>query len=110
MRITDAIIQSGAVDQLRKATGAKELDKPNGKDTSVSSRKDSVELSGKGRQISADSAEKSAVTARADALPEVRNEKIAEVREKIANGFYNSPEFTDKLADRLINDFWGEKS
>lgn len=105
MRITDAIVQTGAIDQLRKAAGnSKDASRVEGSDKT---RKDSVKISGKAQDLSAEGAEKAAVSARADALPETRSDKIAEVKEKIDSGYYNSPEFMDKLADRLINDIWG---
>ncbi len=106
MRITDAIIQSGAVDKLRRTAGVKDASKTDSSEKSRS--KDSVAISDTGRKMS-QNLEGSAVSARAEALPDVRNERINEVKDKIASGFYNSPEFMDKLADRLINDMWGDK-
>jgi flagellar biosynthesis anti-sigma factor FlgM len=37
--------------------------------------------------------------------PDVRPEKIAEAKQKIADGFYNSPEVADRLADALLEEF-----
>jgi anti-sigma28 factor (negative regulator of flagellin synthesis) len=37
--------------------------------------------------------------------PDIRPEKIAEVQEKIQNGFYNSDDFVDKLATKLLDEF-----
>jgi hypothetical protein len=39
------------------------------------------------------------------ALPDVRAEKVQEAKEKIASGYFNSPDFEDKLADRLMKEF-----
>jgi len=36
--------------------------------------------------------------------PEIREEKVEEVRKKIENGYYDSPEFLDKLTDKVMND------
>jgi anti-sigma28 factor (negative regulator of flagellin synthesis) len=38
------------------------------------------------------------------AAPDIREERVEEVRKKIESGFYNSPEFIDKLADKVMND------
>jgi len=42
------------------------------------------------------------VKARADALPEVREERVEVAKERIENGYYNTPEFNKELAERLI--------
>jgi negative regulator of flagellin synthesis FlgM len=39
------------------------------------------------------------------AQPEIRADKVDEVRKKIESGYYNSDEFIDKLADKLLKDF-----
>jgi anti-sigma28 factor (negative regulator of flagellin synthesis) len=39
------------------------------------------------------------------AQPEIRSEKIDEVKRKIESGYYDSEEFIDKLADKLLKDF-----
>lgn len=36
--------------------------------------------------------------------PEVRVNRVAEVKEKIKQGYYDSPEFADQLAEKLIKD------
>jgi hypothetical protein len=42
---------------------------------------------------------------RMDALPDIRPEKEAEAKEKVASGYFDSPEFMDRLADRLMKEF-----
>jgi len=37
--------------------------------------------------------------------PEIRQERIADVKDKISSGFYNSNEFADQLADKLVGQF-----
>ncbi len=37
--------------------------------------------------------------------PDIRQEKVDEVREKLKNGFYDSPEFMEKLVDKLMTEF-----
>jgi len=63
------------------------------------------EISSNAQRLSDTEAAASTVKAQVVNTPDVRADKIAEVREKIENGFYNSPEFEDKLAEKLIKDF-----
>ena len=42
--------------------------------------------------------------ARINAINDVREDKIEEVKKKIESGYYNTPEFIEKLADKLIDD------
>ena len=42
---------------------------------------------------------------RASHEPEIRMDKVQEVREKIKSGYYNSSDFADKLAEKMIKDF-----
>lgn len=37
--------------------------------------------------------------------PEVRMDRVAQVKERVSSGFYNSSEFADQLADKLTNEF-----
>lgn len=37
--------------------------------------------------------------------PDIREDRISEVKEKIKSGFYNTNEFADQLADRLVGEF-----
>ena len=39
-----------------------------------------------------------------DQAEEVRQEKVEEVRQKIKDGYYNSEEFADNLADKILQD------
>lgn len=71
---------------------------------SKSSRSDSVSLSSRGKDLSRTS-EVDTVRSHVDALPEVRAEKVEEARAKVESGYFNSPEFVDKLADKLLKDF-----
>lgn len=101
MRITDGMMQSGGLEALKKVAGTrKEVEKTSRKDRA----EDSVQLSGKSRKMSAE-AEKASVTQRVNASPEIRQDRISEVQAKIKSGYYDSPEFQDKLADRLMNHF-----
>lgn len=67
-------------------------------------RSDSVVVSKKAKELASSSATAS-VSAQVKALPDVRAEKVQEAKEKIASGYFNSPDFEDKLADRLMKEF-----
>jgi anti-sigma28 factor (negative regulator of flagellin synthesis) len=45
------------------------------------------------------------VKAQVSSQPDIRPEKVEEVRKKIESGYYNSPEFLDKLTDKVLTDF-----
>jgi len=85
--------------ELQKVSGAKTQEKPK-----PATRGDSVSLSSKAKDLSS-SSDVSAVRSHIEALPDIRQEKIQAAREKIASGYFNSPEFADKLADKLLKDF-----
>ena len=103
MRISDAFIQTGGVDALKKATGAAKVESKNS--TPAREHKDTVSISSQARHLSDNEATKQSAQIRAESLPEVRQERIAAVKERIASGYYNSEEFKDALADRLMKDF-----
>jgi flagellar biosynthesis anti-sigma factor FlgM len=62
---------------------------------------DSVSLSKEAKKLST-SHEIESISRHVDAMPDVRAEKVQEAKEKIASGYFNSPDFEDKLADRLF--------
>ena len=66
-------------------------------------RSDSVSLSKKAKELSSSSTE--SIARHVDALPDVRAEKVQEAKEKIASGYFNSPEFEEELASRLMKEF-----
>ncbi|MGM0442878.1 MAG: flagellar biosynthesis anti-sigma factor FlgM [Fibrobacterota bacterium] len=75
-----------------------------GKGGSIS-RNDKASLSsGAGKAGSAEANSKM-VAARLQAEPDIREDKIAEVKDKIDSGYYDSSQFANKLADKLIEDF-----
>ncbi len=65
---------------------------------------DKSEFSAGAQRLSSTKANADIVSAQIAGQPEIREDKVAEVRKKIESGFYNSPEFIDKLADKLIKD------
>ncbi|MBD3380794.1 MAG: hypothetical protein GF404_01225 [candidate division Zixibacteria bacterium] len=61
-------------------------------DTEQERKMDQVELNGK-------------LVSKAMKEPEVRKQKVAEVKQKVAEGVYNDPEVVDEIVDRLIDQF-----
>jgi hypothetical protein len=66
---------------------------------------DKTELSAKGQRLNETKAQIDVIAAKLAAEPDVRPEKINEAREKIKSGFYDSEDFIDKLANRLLEEF-----
>jgi anti-sigma28 factor (negative regulator of flagellin synthesis) len=98
MQISNTGVQSNAAEWARKAAA----------EESVHAKKEEPKKTGKTAadyvSISANAGNSSEalVKARANALPEVREERIAPVKERLENGYYNTPEFNKELAERLI--------
>lgn len=97
MRITDAITQTGAAKQVQKATGVKS----EAKESQKTKNSDSVSIS----KAALEASEGQKVETRVNALPDVREERVAEVKSRVESGYYNTSEFQDKLADKLLNEF-----
>jgi hypothetical protein len=101
MDVTSVIYQSGNAEWLKKAAAAQEqAKKPEGKKPEG---KDSVSLSGNAKDAKAQgSATAAALKSRAEALPELREEKISTAQGRIESGYYNRPEFSAELASRIL--------
>jgi flagellar biosynthesis anti-sigma factor FlgM len=95
------------IDGIGGATGPEPL-KPSGprpaEKASRANRGDSVSFSSRAKDLSKTS-EVETVRSHIDALPDVRADKVEEARAKVESGYFNSPEFVDKLADKLLKDF-----
>ena len=101
MRI-NAVTQSIQT-ELRKVDSAKKADKaPNGAKTR---QVDRSEISAGAQQLSSTKASIDAIAASLANQDDIRPDKIQEVQEKIKNGYYNSPEFIDRLATKLLSEF-----
>ncbi len=98
MRITEGMLSTGGLGAVLKNSGLQKAEKA---ESPV--KRDSAVFSSKSQSLGGD-AEVQSAKARAMATPDVREAKIAEVRSKIENGYYDSEEFQDVLADRLIKD------
>lgn len=104
MRITDVFLQTGGVESLKKSQGTQKPQAKANQAPAMARAKDTYTASGNSTGKAAANAEAQGVKAHATAAPEVRESRISEVKDRIASGYYNSEEFKDKLADRLIND------
>jgi len=98
MHISNTGVQSNAAEWLKKAAAEKSVHakKEDAKKTGKTSA-DHVSIS-----ANAGNSSEALVKARANALPEIREERIAPVKERLENGYYNTPEFNKELAERLI--------
>ncbi|HEX2956009.1 MAG TPA: flagellar biosynthesis anti-sigma factor FlgM [Chitinispirillaceae bacterium] len=63
------------------------------------------EISSDAQKLSETKAQFETIASTVSVQPEIRADKIDEVKKKIEDGFYNSEEFIDKLADKLLKDF-----
>lgn len=103
MRITDIILQNGGVDAVRKNAGVNRAQEA--KPSAPPARAKDAYVPSQNSQKSASASEAKAVQAHVQAAPDIRQDRIKDVKSKIESGYYNSDEFKDKLADRLIKDF-----
>lgn len=101
MRI-NAITQS-IQSELRKVESAKKTEKS--QHSAKTLPVDKSDISVGAQRLSTTKASIETISASISAQDDVRTDKISEVQEKIKNGFYNSPEFIDKLADKLLSEF-----
>jgi flagellar biosynthesis anti-sigma factor FlgM len=101
MRINSVASQMN-VENVRKL----ENEKKTVSSTSKASRaKDASQISSEAKRLNSTAADVNTVQARVDVQPEIRTEKVEEVKLKIKNGFYNSDVFIDKLAEKIMKDF-----
>ncbi|MFP4014897.1 MAG: flagellar biosynthesis anti-sigma factor FlgM [Chitinispirillaceae bacterium] len=89
--------------EMRKVENSKKADKDI-RSSKVSSS-DRSELSQKGQQLSDTKREMEVISANVSSFPELRSEKIAEIKAKISSGFYDSEILIDRLADKLLKEF-----
>jgi flagellar biosynthesis anti-sigma factor FlgM len=87
--------------ELRKVESAKKDKEKSGKTGSA----DRSDFSQNAQRLSETKAQFQTIATSISAQPDVRTEKIAEVRQKIENGYYNSDAFIDQLAEKLMKEF-----
>jgi len=99
---TNAITQSVQA-ELRKVENAKKTDKAaiSVKATPI----DRSDISADAQRLSMTKASIDVISATISQQNDIRPEKISEIKEKIKKGYYNSPEFIDKLAVKLLSEF-----
>ena len=96
----DRISQMFGVDLQKTGGGNRSAEK-----SEKTGKSDSVSLSKKSKDLQASSGDEVTVLSHLENLPEVRTEKVTEAKEKIATGYFDSPEFMDRLASRLMKEF-----
>ena len=101
MRI-EAITQSLQT-ELRKVESAKKAEKTT--NSAKAQPVDQSEFSAGAQRLSSTKASMEVIAATLSSQEDIRPEKILEVQEKIKNGYYNSPEFIDQLAVKLLAEF-----
>jgi flagellar biosynthesis anti-sigma factor FlgM len=87
--------------EIKKVENAKKADS-SGKAKAVPA--DSSVISSKAQRLSETQANAEAIFSQIANSPDVRAERVEEVRNKIKNGYYDTPEFLDKLTDKLMKD------
>jgi flagellar biosynthesis anti-sigma factor FlgM len=88
--------------ELRKTENAKKVEKNPKAAKAVGDR---LEFSSSAQRLSETKANVEVAAAQIASTPDVRPEKIAEVKAKIEQGYYNTDEFIGKLADKLMTEF-----
>jgi flagellar biosynthesis anti-sigma factor FlgM len=71
--------------------------------TEKTTKSDSVSLSKQAKELSSSSTE--SIARHVDALPDIRADKVQDAKEKIASGYFNTPQFDEELASRLMKEF-----
>lgn len=97
MKVTN-IAQSAQTQQVQRK-GRKQ-----GPD-SVKKTSDKVEISSEAKKLSQSNNISAAAAKSIKNAPEVRQDKLAEIREKIQEGFYNQKDLTTILADNILKEF-----
>jgi len=94
--------------ELRKIENAKKVEKDI--KTGKVANADRSEFSSSATRLSETQAQFQAIETSLSAQPEIRMDRIADVREKIEDGYYNTPEFIEKLTDKMMNEFGFEET
>jgi len=97
-------IQSTIAADFRKHDGVSR--KEDAKSSVYANKKtDKASISSESRSAAQTASTAKALSARVESQPDIRLDKVENVREKVNSGYYNSQEFAGNLADRLIRDF-----
>ena len=96
-------INSKIASEIKKIEKAKKFDQTH--KPKASQKPDTTNFSPSAQRLSETKANIDIVSAQLAGEPEIREDRVEEVRNKINQGYYNSPEFVDKLADKLLSFF-----
>lgn len=96
-------INNKITSEIRKTENARKHNKS--KNVKAFSKPDTLSFSSDAQRLSNTKAQMEVLSAQVSNEPEIRTNKVNEVKEKIKNGYYNSPEFIDKLTDKLLTFF-----
>ena len=102
-------LRNQIVSEIKKRKDIKRLDNA-GKSNPLSSIKDTSKVSQNGKLLSATKGNNQVISAHVVATNDIRQDKIDEVRLKKEHGFYDSKEFIDKLADKMMSLFGFQES
>lgn len=97
-------ISSIVAAEFRKVDNSKKEDN-NSKSATYSRKADKASLSSDARKTSDTKGSEQVIAARVNSEPDIRTDRVDEVKRKVEQGYYNSSQFADKLADKLISDF-----
>ncbi|MDR2580344.1 MAG: hypothetical protein LBC85_05055 [Fibromonadaceae bacterium] len=99
MQISNIYAQNSAEQVKRTGDSAIQIKKETQKNKAATENASAnVSISGSGQ-----SSIEALVQTRANALPEIREEKISLARERAESGYYNTPEFSKELSSRLVD-------
>jgi flagellar biosynthesis anti-sigma factor FlgM len=107
MRLTP--ISNKIATELQKVENAKKGQKPSAKAKSTIAKPNSTSFTSDARRLSESKANVDIAAAKIASEPEIRVDKVEEVKKKISDGYYNSAEFTDKLAEKMATLFGASK-
>lgn len=94
--------------EIKKTENARKVS-TDSKIRSHTPKADSLSFSSDARQLNETNADSDIVKTQLSVETDIRPDKIAEVRKKMEDGYYNSPEFIEKLATKLLKEFGIEK-
>jgi len=66
---------------------------------------DKPTISDDAKQMSKSQAPTETIAAQVRNQPDIRMDRVEEVKKRVEQGYYNTPEFIDKLSEKLIQDF-----
>lgn len=97
-------VQNALTTELRKVDNSKK-ENISSKLSAYTRKADKTSLSSDAKNIDESKVSASVVAARIQAEPDIRQDKINDIRRKLDDGFYNTSKFAGQLADKLISDF-----